>query len=172
MEITIQGIENETTVVQKAFKEALESLAYAWLESIAECESPIEKALYPALACELTDYQAFNPELSMQYEIKNHNGKIVRRADFMIIVNGNSSDEMRFIVECDSHQYHDTNPKQIKKDRLVDAKLLSQGYRTIRVNGVDIHKDVLAVAEHICSTMLDCLLEQSLRKNGDWDYGK
>lgn len=168
----LEDIAEEPIIVQKAIIEALGWVVTKWIDAMWACESPIEKALYPALITEMRHYELYLPQIIPQYEIKSNDGKVIRRADFVIIVEKGTPDEMRFDIECDSHQYHDTNPKQIKKDRRVDAELLALGYQTIRVNGVDINEDVFAVAGKIGDTIFECLYEQYQRKNGYWKYQK
>jgi very-short-patch-repair endonuclease len=59
-------------------------------------------------------------------------------ADFMIVATKANSEEYRFIVECDGHEFHEKTKQQVRRDRARERDFLGAGYTVIRFSGSEI----------------------------------
>jgi very-short-patch-repair endonuclease len=76
------------------------------------------------------------------------------RVDFMIeYSNGN----LKIVVECDGHDFHERTKEQAKNDRSRDRNLQAQGYLVLRYTGSEIWRDPWGCAVDIQSKVWERL---------------
>lgn len=123
----------------------------------SRCESPIEEIF--ALSFFLTfvpwyfnspDYKkpyavSFIPRFPIRFSNQVNIGQY--RVDFLI-----STRNLKIIVECDGHDFHEKTKEQAARDKQRDRKLTADGYTILRFSGSEIYNkcswcimDVLSV---------------------------
>lgn len=141
-----------------------------------KCNSPIETLFYLAFFiydqeyCRTTgkintDYSHFGYTLKSflgldkQYEINVDGKKYI--SDFGVTLidvkctydeNGklniiDNSKDLRILIECDGHEFHQKTKKQVEYDNERQLALQTAGYEVIRFSGSQIYKDPLGCAE-------------------------
>ena len=123
------------------------------LQSLIECESPVEQLF--ALALEnmgLTSILINNPDIDV---LGVENQKVIviddkkYRVDFCIPVQykkGKSNKFKQFVVEIDGHEFHQKTKKQVESDNERTRALQIAGYEVVRFSGTEIyHKPHKAV---------------------------
>lgn len=60
------------------------------------------------------------------------------RVDFLVSVEAEGMRDVRFVIECDGHNFHERSAKQASHDRARDRKLLREGYVTLRYTYDDL----------------------------------
>ena len=60
-------------------------------------------------------------------------------------------------VECDGHDFHEKTKEQAARDKKRDRELLTAGFPVMRFSGSEIHKDVLACAQHVAEALPNIL---------------
>lgn len=108
-------------------------------------ESPIEGALYLALAAALTDN-----EYSTEFNLRSQHQIDSYRVDFLLELNGHS-----LVIECDGHAFHERTKEQAARDRSRDRELTGKGFRVIRFTGSEIWKDTYACAKQAVRMLED-----------------
>lgn len=115
-------------------------------------ESPIEamllRAFYLLADSHRVENNPANPlaiTISCQQEI----GKF--RVDFLF-----TRYDLKCVVECDGHDFHERTKEQAAKDRSRDRWLTAQGYSVLRFTGSEIWANPFACADQL----LDFLLAQ------------
>ncbi|NRD80320.1 DUF559 domain-containing protein [Bacillus sp. BRMEA1] len=132
--------------VLEEIKEMLCKQEIYLLNSIRNCESPVEKLFCLHLLDWLPHYESqfryidsdVTISIFIQKEIEYRGKKY--RPDFLIEVYA-LGNEFDFIVECDGHNFHEKTKAQAKRDKSRDRNLQSAGYRTIRFTGSEIWED-------------------------------
>jgi very-short-patch-repair endonuclease len=61
-------------------------------------------------------------------------------------------EEVRIVVECDGHDFHEKTAAQAEHDKRRDRFLQAQGYRVLRFTGREIYRSAEAAAEEILKT--------------------
>ena len=56
---------------------------------------------------------------------------------------------VRLVVECDGHQFHEKTPEQAKRDKNRDRNLITSGYPVMRFTGSEICTDPLRCTEQV-----------------------
>ncbi len=108
--------------------------------------SPIERALFEALVTLFYVMTGMLPDVANQRALKSSaHWRITPQAridgfrvDFLIEV---FSDNLRVVIECDGHAYHERTKAQAKKDRARDRDLQAMGYMVLRYTGSEIFTD-------------------------------
>lgn len=136
---------------------ALRVLAYKRLRcSTFLCESPIEVRLMAALmwlgpsaygtgATPAADFRAqliITPQVTI--------GKY--RVDFTITSTTDAfldCDDIKIVIECDGHAFHEKTKEQASRDKARDRFLLSLGWRVVRFTGSEIFSDANGCAKQI-----------------------
>ena len=80
-------------------------------------------------------------KLTPQYKIKKDESYI--RVDFLLEI-FDERDEMnnvKIIIECDGHNFHEKTKEQAKKDKSRDRFLLNNGYYVLRFTGSEIYQN-------------------------------
>ena len=158
---------------QDVYAEHLESA----VESLCDlCESPIEEAL--AIALFFADFKLENTDppyalqkfgspfpcvMSNEWDHKDFASDVFEsvviapqqkigafRVDFLLIIRdvcfGN---DIKLVVECDGHDYHERTKDQASRDKKRDRELTAQGYYVLRFTGSDIYKDAEGCAAEV-----------------------
>lgn len=110
------------------------------LESLIDCESPIEHLLALALAdiqssidiSKLVDVIAIETQKTIEC-----NGNTYR-ADFLAIVRY-WDDTKAFVIECDGHEFHQKTKEQVERDNQRTRDLQLAGYEVIRFSGTEVY---------------------------------
>jgi very-short-patch-repair endonuclease len=131
---------------------------------------------------EITESFVNHVELTPQYEIGNY------RVDFLLrYFFGSPQYDVKIVIECDGHDYHDRTPEQATRDKRRDRELVSMGYIVLRYTGSEINltqhfKDferivdqiqIIATAKEwdkLNSDILSVILSDTLSDlNNSWD---
>lgn len=110
------------------------------LQSLVDCESPIEQQL--ALELDKVLESAEIPVLIENICIDNNREVCANghnyRVDFLVSVkywNGWKC----YAVECDGHEFHQKTKEQVEKDNARQRDLQASGYTVIRFSGTEIY---------------------------------
>jgi Protein of unknown function (DUF559) len=133
-----------------------------YLDLLKLCESPIEEmllaALAPAVMCNERPFGvAYWP---VSYEIYPQHVVGPYRADFALIYNRGKTAFMRaclnempgtirFIIECDGHDFHEKTKEQAARDKARDRYFTINGWHVLRFTGSEIHADAIACANQV-----------------------
>lgn len=73
----------------------------------------------------------------------NHKETVKYYVDFLITWQSfpGRGQELKFVIECDGHEFHERTKEQAKKDRRRDRKLIQHGYIPLRFTGQEIYED-------------------------------
>jgi len=110
----------EMAIAVDRFKQGL-------LESIAPCESPIERLLGIWMYCH-----------GIPFEAQRQIGKY--RVDFCV---GSA------VIECDGFDYHDRTKEQATRDKQQERELMSLGFTVYRFSGTEIWADPEKCAKEV-----------------------
>jgi very-short-patch-repair endonuclease len=77
-------------------------------------------------------------------------------ADFVIY-----HDRIKFVVECDGHDFHERTPKQAEHDKKRDRALTALGYRVLRFTGREIWRDPVKCASEVIEQVERTLMERA-----------
>ncbi len=72
--------------------------------------------------------------------------------------------QLKLIIECDGHEFHEKTKEQVEHDNLRDYKLRIAGYDVLHFSGSQINKDPLKCAEDIWNYIVT--------KVEGWTYGR
>jgi hypothetical protein len=132
---------------------------YAILQSIVNCESPIEQAF--AFAMHFSGFQGciyFNPDVDIvaitnQPEITCGNKKY--RVDFEVSVWYTKLNKaISFVVECDGHEFHEKTKEQVAKNNKRDRDLISEGYQVVHFSGSEIYNSAYRCVKELLKLIL------------------
>lgn len=148
-----------------------EDFLYWGEESLAKCESPIERLLGWAMLGFITDYEDRSPAFSIQpsRDIDALRLDLIRcgwggspiqlctqvqigtwRADFLGFARGaDVNNPMGLVIECDGHDFHEKTKEQAARDKVRDRYFASAGYHVLRFTGSEIWRDANACATQI-----------------------
>lgn len=101
---------------------------YAELEDASKQLTPIEKIAFAAL-----DYVCGMEGFVCQPQVQI--GKY--RVDFLV---HDCNNEVRIIIECDGHDFHEKTKEQAHRDKKRDRDLQAAGYKVFRFTGSEIWK--------------------------------
>ena len=138
------------------------------------CESPIEQTLLAALLWTSYGYRNAPVEIwdqtmpfgkpqtdvviAPQYQIEKH------RVDFAIFINGVANEEIKIVVECDGHEFHEKTKEQAARDKKRDRDLQIAGWKVLRFSGSEIWRDHEACAETVESLAVNEIEAQLVRR--------
>lgn len=108
------------------------------------CESPIEKIVSLEL------YRLY--ETFPIGECKVHPQTIIGKytVDFMVTYEvPRSNEEVRIIIECDGHEFHEKTKEQVARDKERDRFMILNGYTVLRYSGMEICEDPYSVARDV-----------------------
>jgi very-short-patch-repair endonuclease len=97
--------------------------------------------------------------IAPQYQIEQH------RVDFGIFINGVAKEEIRIVVECDGHDFHEKTKEQAARDKSRDRDLQIAGWKVLRYTGSEIWRDQEACAINV-SKLATNEIEAQLRRHG------
>lgn len=119
-------------------------------------ESPIEKIFLFAFtrrSAERLESNQINIYLEPQYEIKI--GRKKYRADFYVDFDNvdestnKMTDEIKLIIECDGHNFHEKTKAQVKRNNERDYDLKKAGYEVLHFSGSQIYNDPYKCADDV-----------------------
>lgn len=143
--------------VTELINQQIKSYANDLLITVLECESPIEQLMAIALNEIIRKHElSFSPGIIAlpQTDIKCFG--VTYRADFLILVGDYVHDVdscLKFVVECDGHDFHEKTKEQARKDKRRDRHLLISGYRVIHFTGSEIWADPFKCANEVIDTI-------------------
>jgi very-short-patch-repair endonuclease len=148
-------------------KVEIEDYATSLTSCLENCESPIEELMLIAFnAYEMRGNYfkkldcAFDiVHIWQQREIEFKNQKKYR-VDFLVEILSEGGESYKFVVECDSFEYHSSNESFIK-DRERDMNLLSMGFITIRLSGKEILENPYVCANNVFRTIFHYIESRS-----------
>lgn len=113
-------------------------------------KSPIESILFTAISIFINKHD-IRIYIEPQYEIQANKHKYI--VDFYIcydeIINNYLKKDFKLIIECDGHEYHHANKKQVENDYNRENDLKLSGCDVIRFTGSQIYKEPMKCAEKI-----------------------
>jgi very-short-patch-repair endonuclease len=156
----------------KQAKDLAEALARSSIDMAFErCESPIEKALVPALLLSaiavdeflyssnvIANHLTFRGLEEADYVVsraRNSYGAVIfcqpevagYRGDFAVLAYSKEPLlKVSVIVECDGHDFHEKTKEQAERDKRRDREIMAAGYRVMRFTGAEIWRDPFRVA--------------------------
>lgn len=71
------------------------------------------------------------------------------RTDFLVAASTGNRDELRIVVECDGHDFHERTKEQAEHDRSRDRRLTASGYEVFRFTGREIYRDAKNCADEV-----------------------
>jgi very-short-patch-repair endonuclease len=136
------------------------------------CNSPIEVCLLAALAygingepAAIWDSEMFPDDrparpvvIAPQYHIDEH------RVDFAVFVRG-LGEEVRIVVECDGHDFHEKTKEQAASDKRRDRDIQIAGWKVLRFTGSEIWRDCWGCANAV-SRLAASEIEAQIRRRG------
>jgi very-short-patch-repair endonuclease len=139
------------------------------------CRSPIEQLMLAALPWVGYGYEKRLPEIwdatsqaektqsnvviAPQYQIGKH------RVDFAIFINFVANEQIRIVVECDGHDFHEKNKEQAARDKRRDRDVEIAGWKALRFTGSEIWRDHKACASHVAELATN-EIEAQLKRRG------
>ena len=105
----------------------------------SKIDSPIEEYLWDALEREELSFMA-----RRQFPIGPY------KIDFAFL-------NAKLAVECDGAEYHRANQLQLEHDQKRDKYLARKGWRTLRIEGIAIRRDIVYCIERIKKALGDLL---------------
>jgi very-short-patch-repair endonuclease len=70
------------------------------------------------------------------------------RTDFAIFV-GDKQGYQKIAIECDGHDFHEKNKKQVQRDKERDRFFQSKGWKLLRFSGSEIYNDPIGKADEV-----------------------
>lgn len=97
-----------------------------------KAESPIEVIAMIGLMNLYGYFGMFNLFIHQQNTIGNY------RVDFLVSYHSNTAGNVKIIVECDGHEFHEKTKQQAARDKARDRELTKLGYKVLRYTGSEI----------------------------------
>jgi hypothetical protein len=137
-----------------------------YLERLTLCESPIEEMLLAALVPSIMAHEvplgmAYWP---IAYELYPQHVVGPYRADFALIYNRAKTGftracltempgTVRFIIECDGHDFHEKTKEQAARDKARDRYFSVNGWHVLRFTGSEIYADALECSTEVLAAV-------------------
>jgi len=172
-------------VFHDSLEEALDLLREQLDEVFQDCQSPIEKALLAKLylagdywyinwrggvsLCRnisKTDYSIndfmHDPRSDMSVGIMPQAKIAGYTVDIMInaVFQPSSKNQLKIVIECDGHDFHEKTKEQASKDKKRDRDLQKLGFMVFRYSGSDIYRNIDVCVEEISNVVGKFLEEQ------------
>lgn len=121
-----------------------------------DVESPIEVLMLMALKRHsiIAREQGINPVINTQGVFHVEGRKM--RVDFLLtfpqnftVKNKYFNREVKMIIECDGHDFHEKTKEQAQKDKSRDRILKASGYTVFRFTGSEIYRNAAGCAREI-----------------------
>jgi very-short-patch-repair endonuclease len=135
------------------------------------CKSPIERLLLAALVWTKYGYETGLVEIST---MPSANTKVVilpqyqigmRQVDFAIIISGVAKEEIRIVVECDGHDWHEKTKEQAAHDKNRNRDLTIAGWKLLPFTGSEIWRNPQRCAGEV-GTLATNEIQAQLRRRG------
>jgi very-short-patch-repair endonuclease len=139
------------------------------------CGSPIERLMLAALVwvgygCEkklvdiwdsAADFGKPQTDIVIapQFQIERH------RVDLALFVNIVANEEIKIVVECDGHDFHEKTKEQAARDKGRERDLQLAGWKVLRFTGSEIWRDHKACARCVAKSVTN-EIEAQLRRRG------
>jgi very-short-patch-repair endonuclease len=113
------------------------------------CESPIENVFLRAFSL-LSSTRALNHgRIGILTDAQVYIGR--RRVDFLF-----TRDDVRLVVECDGHDFHERTKEQAESDKSRDRELSAKGYIVMRFTGSEIWRNPFKAATEVLDFLVSC----------------
>jgi very-short-patch-repair endonuclease len=96
--------------------------------------------------------------ISPQHQIGDYH------VDFAIILNNVPDEQIKIVVECDGHDFHEKTKEQAGRDKKRDRELQIAGWKVLRFTGSEIWRDHLACGADVGALALK-EIEAQLRRH-------
>ena len=134
--------------VKKTLDEITNNYYSLMVNSLIDCESPIEQLLALKLNEKLYRYYSVQGDIEVLGNENNSKIKIddkTYRADILLEIafknKGKYTDILKLIIECDGHDFHERTKEQVKKDNERTRNLQKAGYEVLRFSGSEIYNN-------------------------------
>lgn len=134
------------------------------------CQSPIEQLLFSELPFVGFGYGTQMPAIAdLDLPLPRPNSEVLicpqhaignYRVDFALIVDMWGDGDIKVVIECDGHDFHEKTKQQATRDKKRDRELQKAGWKVLRYTGSEIFKDVEAIAYEISGFICDLVEEQ------------
>lgn len=141
-------LEAVPTNVQEKLNEIIDSYKSTIINSLINCESPIEQLLALKLNERLYKYYSVNGNVEV---LGFENQAIIDckskkyRVDFLIELvfkeYGRYKDLLKLVIECDGHDFHEKTKEQVRKDNERVRAIQNEGYEVLRFSGSEIYNN-------------------------------
>lgn len=134
--------------------------------SVNKTDSSIEEILYIRMKHDIvmpwSDNQYF-ARLTPQYKIDREDSFI--KVDFLyeLIIREDESRNIKLVIECDGHDFHEKTKEQAQKDKSRDRFLLSKGYHVMRFTGSEIYRNPRECVSEINDFITEKLYGEEIR---------
>ena len=135
------------------------------------CQSPIEKQFVdgflvtghfcdpelPAIIRPGNEFDSDHPfQIAPQYAVDPY------RVDFAVLYR-DSGQEVRVVIECDGHAFHEKTKEQAARDKRRDRDLNFEGWRVLRFTGSELHRDRFACGSEV-SELIFSIINRAAEK--------
>ncbi|HEX3101231.1 MAG TPA: DUF559 domain-containing protein [Pyrinomonadaceae bacterium] len=90
------------------------------------------------------------------------------RVDFALFVNFVANEQIKIVVECDGHEFHEKTKEQAARDKRRNRDLEISGWRLLRFTGSEIWRDPRTCADHTAALVTN-EIEAQLQRRGFLD---
>lgn len=154
----------------------LEGMRRLFIRAATSCGSPIEQIMLAALIwarygyerklVEIWDSADNQPQadvvIATQHHAENH------RVDFALFINIVANEQIKIVVECDGHEWHEKTKEQAARDKRRNRDLGIAGWRLLRFTGSEIWRDPRGCAGHVAALVTN-EIEAQLQRRGFLD---
>lgn len=151
----------------------LEGMRSVFIRGAMRCGSPIEQIMLAALIWARYGYErklveiwnsADNPPqaavvIAPQHQTEKH------RVDFALFINIVANEQIKIVVECDGHDFHEKTKEQAARDKRRNRDLEIAGWRLLHFTGSEIWRDPRACADHVAALVTN-EIEAQLQRQG------
>jgi len=169
---------------EELFKEIIEGFDCELTDFLAQTQSPIEKlfalrflnwhgvSFYVPYRIDRLPFEYYNPkeefmDIEAVVDFYGHKLLLIPQfkfskfftVDFLLYL---PKENIRLVVECDGHDFHEKTKEQAKRDKQRDRKLVMDGVLVLRYSGSEIYKPHGGIGNEIESLLVSKL--QGMKK--------
>jgi very-short-patch-repair endonuclease len=131
------------------------------IQTLLECESPIEQLMYCGLLSRQKDLRSRLPfTVAPQQWLRDKDGQNRYRVDFMV---EHATMGVKIAVECDGFEYHET-PEAATRDKARDRFIQAAGIPVLRFTGSEIWAQPYTCAREVANALAELAAKQSSEK--------